>query len=151
MKKILFLLLILLLGFGGYILYTNHSGIPKLKIEDKVIDIDKLYIYGSSFNMHGNQHDTDIQDLVLYNGEFTPVKINFTDDGFNLSNEVNDGVYLDKIPRGKYFLFLRTMGKDKDNNDVYKYYAINNKTDYKTGWFYRSTKHNVIHFCQIHN
>ena len=43
MKKILFLLLILLLGFGGYILYTNHSGIPKLKIEDKVIDIDKLY------------------------------------------------------------------------------------------------------------
>ena len=66
MKKILFLLLILLLGFGGYILYTNHSGIPKLKIEDKVIDIDKLYIYGSSFNMHGNQHDTDIQDLVLY-------------------------------------------------------------------------------------
>lgn len=151
MKKILFLLLILLLGFGGYILYTNHSGIPKLKIEDKVIDIDELYIYGSSFNMHGNQHDTDIQDLVLYNGEFTPVKINFTDDGFNLSNEVNDGVYLDKIPRGKYYLFLRTIGKDKDNNDVYKYYAINNKTDYKTTTYYTFKDYNNKIFIDSDN
>lgn len=135
MKKILFLLLILLLGFGGYILYTNHTGIPDLKIEDNVVDIDELYIYGTHLNMHG-KNSNDIKDLVLYNGDFTQVAINFTDDGFNLSNEVNNGLYLDSIPRGKYYLFLRSITKDKNNNDVYKYYAINNKTNYKTTTYY---------------
>ena len=72
MKKLLLLLLILLIGFGGYIIYDTYFAniIPKLDIEEEVINLDELYIYGTHLNMHGNLIDDNNYDLVLYNGEF---------------------------------------------------------------------------------
>ena len=39
MKKVLLILLILFIGFGGYILYDNYfdKSIPKLNVEEKII------------------------------------------------------------------------------------------------------------------
>ena len=141
MKKFLLILFILLLCFGGYILYTNYFNkrIPKLELEEELINIDSLTIYGTHLNMHGNLVNDDNLDLVLYNGEFKSYKIN-KDDGFNLSEYINDGIYLETIPVGTYYLYLRSSHKDDKEKDVYKYYGLNNKTDYKETTYYTLSK-----------
>lgn len=138
MKKFLLVILILLLGFGGYLLYINKfkEKIPKLEIQEETINIDELYIYGTHLNLHGNTVQGDGLQLVLYNGEFKEISININDDEFNLSDKVNDGLYLEDIARGDYYLFLRTKETSDDDKVNYKYYALKNNTDYKETTYY---------------
>lgn len=138
MKKLLLVLLILFLGFGGYILYTNYfnKGIPKLDLEEEMVNVDSLTIYGTHLNMHGNLVNDDNLDLVLYNGEFKNYKINTVSDGFNLSEYINYGMYLETIPVGTYYLYLRSSHKNDNDKDVYKYYGLKNTTDYKETTYY---------------
>lgn len=138
MKKFLLVILILLLGFGGYLLYINKfkEKIPKLEIQEETINIDELYIYGTHLNLHGNTVQGDGLQLVLYNGEFKEISININDDEFNLSDKVNDGLYLEDIARGDYYLFLRTKETSNDDKVNYKYYALKNNTDYKETTYY---------------
>ncbi len=144
MKKFLLVLLILMLGFGGYLLYTNKKEvkIPKLDIQEDVINIDELYIYGNHLNLHGNTVDDDNLQLVLYNGGFKVYDINDIGSGFNLSDKVNEGMYLDDIPRGDYFLFLRSKKTNSSGVDEYKYYALKNTTDYKETKYYTFSNFN---------
>ena len=138
MKKVLFVLLILLITFGGYILYNNfkEDGIALLEVEEEFVNIDELFIYGNHLNLHGNLVDDNNLQLVLYNGEFMVFDINNTPDGFNLSDDVNDGIVLENIPVGTYNVFLRSSNKDEKNNDFYKYYILNNNTKYKETKYY---------------
>ena len=138
MKKMLLILLILLLFFGGYIIYDSKfkDKIPILSIEDEVINIDEIYIYGTHLNLHGNIVDGDDLQLVLYNGDFIEFDINEIEDGFNLSEYVNSGLYLEDIPRGNYFMFLRDKFVDDDGNEQYKYYSLKNISDYKETVYY---------------
>ena len=138
MKKFLLVILILLLGFGGYILYDNYynKGIPKLTIEDSIINIDDITIYGTHLNMHGNLIEDNNLDLVLYNGNFIKFDINNTGDGFNLSNYINEGIDLEKLPIGKYVMLLRSTIIDENNKELFKYYALNNTTEYKKMTYY---------------
>ena len=72
MKKILFLLLILLLGFGGYILYTNLSGIPKLKITAPPVDgaanSEIIKIFSKLLNISKS-------DITISSGQASRLKI----------------------------------------------------------------------------
>ncbi len=138
MKKFLWGILILLLAFGGYTLYINYKNkeAPKLEVEDEVINIDKLFIYGNHFNLNGNMVNDNNLELVLYNGDFLTYKINTHDNSFNLSDEVNDGILLDEIPIGEYVLFLRSNNIDEKGNNNYKYYSLSNNTNYKETVFY---------------
>ncbi len=138
MKKVLIILFILLLAFGGYYIYTTkiNVGIPKLDVEEEKIDIDKLFIYGTYLNLSGSLvQDKDLK-LVLYNGEFMEYPINIKDNYFNLADEINRGLFLEDIPIGKYYLFLRSRQVDENGNDVYKYYVLNNTTSYKETTYY---------------
>lgn len=148
MKKFLLVILVLLLGFGGYLLYTNKfkEKVPKLEIQEETINIDELYIYGTHLNLHGNTVHGDGLQLVLYNGEFKEISININDDEFNLSDKVNDGLYLEDIARGDYYLFLRTKETSDDDKVNYKYYALKNNTDYKeiTYYTFSSTNNKII-------
>lgn len=148
MKKFLLVILILLLGFGGYLLYINKfkEKIPKLEIQEETINIDELYIYGTHLNLHGNTVQGDGLQLVLYNGEFKEISININDDEFNLSDKVNDGLYLEDIARGDYYLFLRTKETSDEDKVNYKYYALKNNTDYKETTYYTfsSTNNKII-------
>ena len=56
MKKFLIVILILLILFGGYLLYDTKfkEKIPVLEIQEEVININELYIYGTHLNLHGN-------------------------------------------------------------------------------------------------
>lgn len=138
MKKFLLIILILLMGFGGYLLYESKfkEKVPKLEIQEEVINIDELYIYGTHLNLHGNTVKGNGLQLVLYNGEFKEVSININSDEFNLSDKVNEGMYLDEIPRGEYFLFLRSKETNENGDISYKYYSLKNNTDYKETVYY---------------
>lgn len=137
MKKFLLFLLILFLLFVGYILYDekNTDKIPILDIEEQIIEIDEIYVYGTHLNMHGNIIDGENLQLVLYNGEFIYININSTLDGFNFSDLYNDGIYLDDIPRGEYFLFLSSK-ETIDEEEKYKYYSLKNVSSYKETTYY---------------
>mgnify|MGYP006873025357 FL=1 len=138
MKKFLLVLLILLLGFGGYILYDTYheKGIPKLDTQEEVVSIDELLIYGTHLNLHGNTIQDENLDLVLYNGEFREYTINNTSDGFNLADTINEGMYLEDIPVGTYYVFLRSSTKDDKDKDVFRYYILKNNTEYKETTYY---------------
>lgn len=138
MKKFLLIILILLMGFGGYLLYESKfkEKVPKLEIQEEVINIDELYIYGTHLNLHGNTVKGNGLQLVLYNGEFKEVSININNDEFNLSDKVNEGMYLNEIPRGEYFLFLRSKETNENEDISYKYYSLKNNTDYKETVYY---------------
>ena len=57
------------------------------------------------------------------------------DGKFSLSQYKNDGMYLDDIPVGRYYLFLRTKYIEEEQ-EKYKYYAINNNTEYQKMTYY---------------
>ena len=138
MKKFLLFLLILLIGFGGYILYDTYmnKGIPKLETQEEKISIDTLYIYGTHLSLSGSLvRDTNL-DLILYNGEFIDYKINNLTDSFNMGEKINEGIDLEKIPVGTYYAFLRSSSKDEEENDVFRYYVLDNTTDYKETKYY---------------
>lgn len=138
MKKVLIGLLCLFMFFCGYILYNTYrdKGIPKLKIEEERVEIDEIYVYGTHLNLHSNRNIDENVDLVLYNGEFISIGLNKINEGFNLSNYINEGYDLETIPRGNYYLFLRNKETDQDGIESYKYYALNNSSNYKETIYY---------------
>lgn len=145
MKKILLVILFLLGVFGCCIIFNSNSKdtFSKLVVEDAFVDIDNIYIYGTHLNMEGNIVSSNNLKLVLYDGkDFLPFDINVNDNKFNLSNYINDGIYLDSIPRGEYYVFIRDEDKDSDNNIIYKYYSINNNSKYKEMKYYSMSKYN---------
>ena len=144
MKKLLFVLLILLLAFGGYIIYDNYfsNRIPRLDIEEETISLDKLFIYGTHLSLHGSIVNDDNLDLVLYNGDFISYDIINTEDGFSVSDKINEGINLEKIPVGYYYAFIRSTTKDENDKEVFRYYAIKNNTDYKETKYYTFSDNN---------
>lgn len=144
MKKFLIILCILFVIFCGFVVYDTYGKEEQvlLDIEEEKIDINNIYIYGTHLNMEGNYSlDTD-SDLVLYNEEFLSYEINVSGDKFNISNLINDGIYLDEIPVGEYYLFLRVKYIDENNEEKFKYYAINNISDYTEMEYYSMSNYN---------
>lgn len=158
MKKIIIIILIILLASGGYYYYNNiylKNQKPTIEVEKNTATITKYYIYGTHLNIIGNIKKIDANfkdvDLVFWNektGKTIKQKLNYTKNvnnlNFNLSDEINDGLFLDKISEGTYRTYLRITYKDKKTTTT-KYYALTNKTDYKSTKYYTlSNKNNKI-------
>ena len=143
MKNFLILIGVLFLIFCGFVVYDIYykEKIPVLTIEEDKVSVDKLYIYGTHLNMEGSYNFIDSADLVLYDGDFISYEINYLDGKFNLSNLINDGIYLDDIPKGDYYLFLRTKYME-DGVEKYKYYALINNTEYQDTSYYTMSNYN---------
>lgn len=137
MKKFLIIIGVLFLIFCGFVIFDSIDTfkVPVLDIEEERIEIDKLYIYGTHLNMEGSYNLTDKAELVLYNGDFLTYEINWNEGKFNFSEYVNDGIYLDDIPKGSYYLFLRTSYMENDETK-YRYYALDNNTEYEETIYY---------------
>ena len=155
MKKILFLLLVIILIVGGYYYYNNiylPSLIPAIETEKNKVTVSKYYIYGTHLNIEGNIKRINAKfkdiDLILWNpkiGKSTKYKINYSKNinavSFNISDEINNGIYLDNISKGSYELYLRFTYINKKEKK-YKYYPLNNDTDYNKTTYYTTSKHN---------
>lgn len=152
MKKIFVLVLILLFGGFCYFYFFGDTEveIPKVAVEEEVVSVDKYYTYSTYLNMEGSFELTDINfddvKLTLYNGEYKDYEINYDVSGtyltFNFSDELNRGLFLDKIDRGTYYMFLKITYINYENEDenIVKYYKINNETEYKDTTYYTMSK-----------
>ena len=162
MKKIIIILIILaILGGGGYYYYQNiylPAQKPTLEVEKNSAQISKYYIYGTHLNLEGeikkiNANFEDL-DLVMWNtktGKTKKFKINYKKNvnnvNFNISDEINNGIYLDNIAKGNYRLYLRfkyeESKKDSDKKETtYKYYPLDNTTTYDETTYYTTSKQN---------
>lgn len=153
MKKLFICLIILIiLGLGGYYLYLRINTIPRLKVEEEKAIINEYFIYGNHFNISGvleiDKVDYDDIKLVLYNGEFKAFDVNIEKEGtkiiFNTSEYINEGMYIDTLDRGFYYLFLRFEYENEENKDnpFYKYYVLDNNTNYDKLTYYTLSKYN---------
>ena len=156
MKKILIIIFLIIISIGGYYIYNNiylPSLIPVIEPEkNNSVAISKLYIYGTSLNLEGtinkiNAKFTDVK-LITYrplDGKEKEYEINYSKNvnkvTFNISDEINNGIYLDNIKEGEYDLYLKFTYK-KDKEKTYKYYKLDNNTDYKKTIYYTTSKYN---------
>ena len=143
MKKFLMVLGIIFLIFSGFVVYDTYfyEKVPVLTVEEEKVAISKIYIYGTHLNMEGNYTFNNSIDFVLYNGEFKSYEINYSNGSFSLSELLNDGVYLDDIPCGDYYLFFREKYIE-DDEEKFRYYALNNDTNYQETTYYTMSNYN---------
>ena len=151
-------LLLVVLAIGGYYYYNNIYSKDKIKIldvEEEKAQITEYYIYGTHLSLKGTIEKIDATydkaDLILYNGEFKSydIEINKTANkiDFSFAEEINQGMYLDDIDIGKYpmFLRLRYLKEETENKEEkydYKYYVLDNKTEYKETLYYTMSEYN---------
>lgn len=167
MKKVIIILVVIFLAFGGYILYTklNEEKVIPLTAETEKAEISEYFIYGTHLNLTGSltldNLEYDNIDLVLYNKDlklekketidkkFISYNLNYEENmntvNFNLSDKINEGLYLDDIENGNYYLFIRISNKiinEKEEEEItYKYYSLDNKTSYNETKYYTISKY----------
>ncbi len=161
MKKSVFIILIIIIAISsiGYVIYVekNKEKIIPLSTEQEKVAVTEYYIYGTTLNMKGTltieNLDFDKIELVLYNDkDFLEYEIEYDEDGnkvnFYLSDLINEGLYLDNIEIDKRYMFIRTTKEleEKDNEGnpqyEYKYYGLENKTEYPKTTYYTMSKYN---------
>ncbi|MGM9881424.1 MAG: N-acetylmuramoyl-L-alanine amidase [Bacilli bacterium] len=155
MKKIIItfilLLIITLLGYFTYVNYIKDK-ISKIKPEDEVVDITEYYIYGNHLNIKGNikLSNKNYQSIVLnmHGIEDKDIELKIEEESskinFYVSETLNEGIYLDDLPRGIYYLFLKITYENSENpeKELVKYYTLKNNTDYKETSYYTLSKYN---------
>ena len=144
MKKILWIIVILILCLIGYFTYNKltENRIKKLTIEEQVINIDKVYMYGPHLNFEGSNIPEEELSLILYNGEFINIPIIKKDNNtFITSNTVNEGIFLDNLENNNYFLFLESITKEQEK-EIKKYYSLNNVSEYPETIYYSLSQTN---------
>ena len=155
MKKLIGIIFgIMVLGLGGYFVYVNYikEEVPKKIVEEEKAYISDYYVYGNHLNMTGfleiNDKSYKEIKLTMYNGEDKDIdllaEIKDNKVNFYLSEYVNEGLYLDEIERGTYYLFLKLIYDDseKEDKDIVKYYVLSNDTEYKDVTYYTLSKFN---------
>jgi len=159
MKKIIIIIIVVLLAAGGYYYYKNiflKDYIPVLETEEEKAIITEYYIYGNYLSMEGSIDKVDATydkiDLILYNGEFKSyeIEVNKTVNkiDFSFDTEINKGMYIDDIEVGEYPMFIRLSYLDEEKSTeeeqkyTYKYYVLDNQTDYKETTYYTLSKYN---------
>lgn len=91
-----------------------EEGVPVLELGSEKVRVTEVYTCGTHLNMSGTLPSKILEeaaglklDLVLYDGEFISVPIILNENTFTLSDEPNNGLYLDDIPRSTYAMFIR--------------------------------------------
>ena len=151
-KLIVILILLIVVGFGGYFIYVNYFKDKGPVLEEEVVGISEYYIYGDHLNIKGSLEINDMTYddicLTLYNGEDNDIEIVSSNDGtkidFYFSEYINDGFYLDSLDRGNYYVFLKLTYENIEDKEkpIIKYYGLSNKTDYNETVYYTMSKYN---------
>ena len=145
---LLFLCILVGIFIGVSYLYSKEQKRKILaNIEKEIVEINNYYLYGTHFNVEGKIKQ--ISTNSIKDVKFTLVDISENEkeyeaiyeiDGNELavktSKLINEGLYLEDIKSGEYFLFL----KIKYSNDEIKYYSMKNNTNYEDLEYYTITK-----------
>lgn len=134
MKKF-FVCLIIIISIFLFLKFNKKDKYTLLNntIDDKVI-IDKYYIYGNHLNMEGH-FNIDSFDNISLVFKSLENEINYdliiNGNNFTTSELINEGIYLDDLEIGDYFIFLKTTKEDEIN-----YYGLINDTKYNNLEYY---------------
>ena len=143
MKKLIYLIFIILLGIFSYIFFTYKN----LKYYEEILNevdilefnINNYSIFGTHLNIDGCiNKKLNNPTLVLKNKEeeITLKSIFYEDNKntcFYISENNNDSIYLDNLKIGNYLLLVK-------ENELY--YTLNNNTEYSNLEYYTITKNN---------
>lgn len=151
MKKLVCLILIIVLVI--IYLYINNNNKDTSIYKDVLLNnvekkiegsVTNYYIYGNHFNIEGliNIDNYDNYSLILKSDKKEiQLECNFEvkDDKlyFYTSKKINDGINLDKLELGNYYLFLKY-----NNEEKVKYYTLKNDTKFDNLEYYTITKNN---------
>lgn len=121
---------------------------------DGIATINEIYIYGLHLNLIGEIPSIDgikSMELVLFNKDEKDkfkLEYEYLDDKikFYLSNEINNGIYLDGLSIGGYQLLLKVYTDSEE-----KYYNLYNSTKYTYMDYYTITRNNKNNYIQINS
>lgn len=155
MKKTIGIIsVVVVLIFLGYFIYINYikDDIPLKQTEEEMATISEYFIYGNHLNIKGSLEITNKNyqsiALTLYNGTDKDIEINAQIENnkinFSTSEFINEGLYLDDLERGIYYLFLKLTYENVEDKEkpLVKYYILKNETTYPETIYYTLTKYN---------
>lgn len=116
-------------------------------VQNTSVKIDKYFIYGTYFNLEGsldipNSYKVKKASLVLRkdSGKEREYSIKYKVDNrkltFKASEKINEGIYLEDIEKGNYYLILKLLYDDNST----EYFSILNNTEYKNTQYYTITR-----------
>ena len=146
----LFICILVAIFMLGSFLYSNEQ---KRKIfsniGDRIAEVNQYYVYGTHFNIEckiAGIEVSNVKDIkyvlvdisenakeydAIYETSENEIKV-------ITSDLINEGIYLEDIESGKYFLFLKITYL----NDKVKYYSMSNNTSYQDIVYYTITQKN---------
>lgn len=144
-----FIILLIVIFIFIFKIKSNFLNKIDFSNEGKITYYD---IYGIHMNISGdfelNSKDSNPK-LVLTNGAYEKViKWNLKEKNnkyyFETSNYINDGINLEKLNKGTYYLLIKTDYEDTNN-----YYPLINETDYENLTYYTITKNSQNNKIEI--
>ena len=145
------LILSLLIIIGYNLIFKTHSKKFLETIDTSTyVEINSYAIYGIHMNLEGTftlQESVEDVKLVLTDGNYEQeINWNCSQDGnnytFETSEYINEGLNLEKLPTGEYYLLIKTTSQDEANNPITKYYSLENNSKYENLEYYTLTKNN---------
>ena len=146
------LLILGIIYFAYSIFFKNKT--PELSFLETIdtstyVEIDKYAIYGIHMNFEGTftlPEKVEEMRLLLSNGKDT-INVNWeiTEEenntySFITSEYINEGIVLENLPIGEYYLVLQAKTHDEEQNEVIKYYSVINNTEYENLEYYTLTE-----------
>ena len=148
-----FTLLIIGVLYCGYLIIFKEKDKAFLeKIETTAyIDIDKYAIYGIHMNLEGKfalpEASNEITLLLTDGSTEIPIdweleELENNTYEFKTSEYINEGLVLEDLPIGQYYLVIKTKNLDEDQKEIIKYYSVTNNSSYENLEYYTLTKNN---------
>lgn len=116
-------------------------------VQSELVNVNKYLVYGTHLNIYGKLNldltnsKIDEVKLVLKDiqGDELEFIVNYKVDTssitFNTADKINEGINLEGIPKGKYYILLKTISSSKVS-----YYLLDNTTKYNNIEYYTITK-----------
>lgn len=157
--------LIFIAVIGYAVSYFLSSERKELKLTKELLtntsknyaEIDKYIVYGTHLNIEGEIDEKIYEDNIVsaelifrtIEDKTEKFKIEYeisNDDKFTFytSENINEGINLEKLKKGNYYVFVKINQKDLNEKDEEKitYYSLKNKTEYNNLEYYTITKNN---------
>jgi len=163
-KNIIILIItVTLIGYCIYYFVGRESKTVKLtkkllyNTSEKFAEIDKYIVYGTHLNIEGKIDEKIYEDNIIsaelvfksVEDKMQSFEIEYemsNDDKFTFytSENINDGINLDNLKNGNYYVFIKIKQKNlntnTDDEEIVTYYSLKNKTKYNNIEYYTITK-----------
>lgn len=167
MKKILGLIIIVLfIALGGFFVYNKFFSETEEEKQERLlfeslskeeVELNKYIVYGTHLNINGTLDkklyvDNIVEAKLIFknlDGKDQEFDIEYEMDDndkftFKTSDNINDGIDLESLKEGNYYVFIKltqkNLSEEKDAKDKVEYYSIINKTEYENIEYYTITK-----------